>query len=123
MPAMIPKVSSASCMTPDTKRLAPDTIWPAASSITAVVSVAPGRKTTSDATMARRPAPVTSCSAAKAASAETAKAATTGIRIWRGEGVPPMERSRPTRAPSTAAAATSRRAGWRIRHNPEARTA
>ena len=52
---MIPKASSASCMVPATNRLEPDTACPAASSSTAVVSAAPGRKTTDAATIGRSP--------------------------------------------------------------------
>ena len=78
MPATIPKASSASCTMPATRRLAPDTACPAASSSTAVVRAAPGRKTTNDATMARSPGPVRSCSAASALSDDTMNAARTG---------------------------------------------
>ncbi len=81
MPARIPNESSANCTLPDTSRLAPDTICPAASSSTAVVNVAPGRNTTSEATMARIPGSRRSSFTASALSAETEKAAMTGIRI------------------------------------------
>src|SRR3954468_2373599 len=56
MPATIPNASMASGMKQETSRLDPETICPAATSSTAVVSSAPGRKTTSDATIAGRPA-------------------------------------------------------------------
>ena len=122
MPARIPKDSRASCTAPDTSRLEPDTICPAASSSTDVVNVAPGRKTTSAATIARIPGSRRSSSTASALSAETTKAATTGIRTCNGCWFLPTERRTPTRAPKTAAATTSRGAGCRIRHNPNVRT-
>ena len=53
MPARMPNASRASCTAPVTRRLEPDTICPAASSTTDVANVAPGRNTTSEATMAR----------------------------------------------------------------------
>ena len=44
MPATIPKASSASCTMPATRRLAPDTACPAASSSTAVVQGGAGEE-------------------------------------------------------------------------------
>ena len=43
-PTNTPNASSSNCETPQTSRLAPDTIWSLASSMVAMVSVAPGRK-------------------------------------------------------------------------------
>ena len=76
----------------------------------------------SEATMARMPGSMRSSLTARALSAETEKAAMTGIRICSGCWFRPMERRTPTSAPKTAAAATSRGAGCRIRHSPMVRT-
>jgi hypothetical protein len=46
----MPKARIIRSTIPETRRLAPDTVWPEPSSRTAVVSDAPGRNTTSDAT-------------------------------------------------------------------------
>ena len=46
----------------------------------------------------------------------------TGIRTCNVGWLLAKERSNPTRAPNTAAAATSSGAGWRIRHRPIVRT-
>ena len=102
MPARIPKASRASCTAPVTSRLEPDTICPAASSTTAVVSVAPGRNTTSEATMARSGGSTRSWRTASAASAATMKAASTGSSTRRFGRLAASSRSAPTTSPKIA---------------------
>ena len=76
----------------------------------------------SEATMARMPGSMRSSLTASALSAETEKAAMTGIRTCNVCWLLPMERRTPTSAPNTAAAATSSAAGCRIRQSPTVRT-
>ena len=123
MPATMPNAISASCTTAATSRLDPEIDWPADSSSTAVVIATPGRNTTSAATIAARPGSVRSCLMASASRADTEKAAMTGINICSCGCRCPTWRRRPTIAPSTAAAAASRRPGCRIRHSPSVNTA
>jgi hypothetical protein len=122
-PATIPTPRKASCIAPDASRLAPATAWPAASSSTEVVRVAPGTKTTSDATTARSPGPVMPHRAASPARAATIVAASTGISTARADPRRPSDRRTPTTAPRTPAATMSRGAGWRISDTPTVSTA
>ena len=85
-PATIPNASRSSCTLPNTRRLAPATISPEASSTVAVVSTPPGRNVTSGAISARSPGSAIPCSTASNVSAETAIADRTGtstVSVWR----------------------------------------
>ena len=122
-PATIPKARSPSWVPPQTSRLDPATICPSVSSRKAVVSATPGRKTTSEAIIARRPGSVMSYFTASATIAATQVAARNGMRASSVRRPRPSRRSTPTRAPRTAAHATSRGAGWSISAIPTVRIA
>ncbi len=123
MPATMPKASKPSCIPAHTSRLEPATIWPSVSSRNAVVSATPGMNTTSDAIIARRPGSVTSYFTARATMTATQVAARNGMSDSTVRRPRPSRRRTPTSAPSTAAHATSRAAGWRMRASPTVRTA
>ena len=123
MPATIPKARSPSWVPPQTSRLDPATICPSVSSRKAVVSATPGMKTTSEAIIARRPGSVTSYFTASATIAATQVAARNGMSASTVRRPRPSRRRAPTSAPSTAAHATSRAAGWRISAIPTVSTA
>ena len=78
-------------------------------------------KTTRDAMIARRPGSVTSYLTASATIAATQVEARNGIRVSTVRRPSPRRRRAPTSAPSTAAHATSRAAGWRISATPTVR--
>ncbi len=105
MPARMPNANSASCTTPETSRLDPETVCPAASSSTAVVSAAPVGTRRGRPPWPRSPGSVRSCFTPSAQSAETENAASTGISTCSGDPSRPKERNTPTSAPNTAAAA------------------
>ncbi len=99
-PANTPNASSNSCDTPQTSRLAPETIWSLANSMVAIVNVAPGRNTTSGGASSRNAFSCVTGPTMRTDSTVTRKAANTGSATDRVAQRSASSRSRPTNAPS-----------------------
>ena len=101
-PTNTPNASSNNWETPQTSRLAPETIWSLASSMVAMVSVAPGRKVTSAGATSRIGSSWTNGATTFTAITVTRKDAMTGSATDSVAHLSATIRRMPTKAPSAA---------------------